>query len=982
MRKVSATCTKAQGGAPPAGMKRRASIYRSLLIVLLVGIVSTDGPGPACAAGPAEDQFAVATGHYSRRDWDLAAIEWRAFLKRYPNHRLVPAARYYLGESLTQLGAYADVSKNLRVLIEQYPESVYADKALFRCGEALYLQRQYAAARRLLQRHRRAHSGDRHAPHVLFYMARIDQIEGRPGAAISNYRRLLAEHGDHALCDAARLQLARLLEDQGQLDAATGFLRFVSEHGQRDSSRRARLELAQQAAGNSDWPQVLQLARPLIDTPHTELASFARLLLAEALVETNAASEALQTLRPIGSDAKRSIQLQAALLRSEAYIELRRPDDADRVLAEAIERFGRGPDTVELRWQRMHAHELRGRLSQAVEIGSELLAIDDLDADLRTQVLRRQLRLLAKQERFPEMLPLVSPEPSDAVDEPWVVYFISLSLVATGKASRAIDWLDELERRIPNYKELDARLRRALFELRAGAETQQERIDAARRSLRAWHELLGPPADAGISAADDAATEPAGADERRRYREAVLRLARTAARKEDRDTARALFQELLQADDPKTRSEALSGMAWLALDAGDASTAATWFDRLLKKYAASPLAPVAALQRGAALERLQQSDGALAMYSLVVDRYGETPEAPYALFAAAQLHSKLGHHESAAERLEQLLADYHDFPQRDAAWYHRAWSLSAMGRTEDAVEAYRVLRARHPGSRYFSDGSYRLARLLMEQDHLPAARKIVGELSERDDLDEQLVVHVAFLRLRLAVLGTDWSEVAASSKQVLRGAPAPGLAAQATFWHAESLFRQSEWDAAWKVFVQTYARRDLLSAKLALLVRLRQAQIRAHQEQWSEGLKLAQDLIEAGAQSQASEAEYVRGRCLVGLGRIEAARRAFERAVALSQPAKSETAAMADWMIGETLFMQKQYDEAIRAYLRIESLYAFPRWQAAGLLQAGKCCEMIGNWDRAMSFYGRIVDEYGTTEHATEAARRLGVVRQRAEASH
>ena len=40
---------------------------------------------------------------------------------------------------------------------------------------------------------------------------------------------------------------------------------------------------------------------------------------------------------------------------------------------------------------------------------------------------------------------------------------------------------------------------------------------------------------------------------------------------------------------------------------------------------------------------------------------------------------------------------------------------------------------------------------------------------------------------------------------------------------------------------------------------------------------------------------------------------------------------MAQWMIGETYFHQKNYDAAIRAYLELEALYAFPTWQAAAL---------------------------------------------------
>ncbi len=93
----------------------------------------------------------------------------------------------------------------------------------------------------------------------------------------------------------------------------------------------------------------------------------------------------------------------------------------------------------------------------------------------------------------------------------------------------------------------------------------------------------------------------------------------------------------------------------------------------------------------------------------------------------------------------------------------------------------------------------------------------------------------------------------------------------------------------------------------------------------------------------------------------------------------TETAAVAQWMIGETYFMQKQYNQAIKAYHRVESLYDYPRWQAAALLQAGKCHEMVGRWSEAMELYARIVNDYAQTRFADKAVKRLRVAQQRAE---
>jgi TolA-binding protein len=86
-------------------------------------------------------------------------------------------------------------------------------------------------------------------------------------------------------------------------------------------------------------------------------------------------------------------------------------------------------------------------------------------------------------------------------------------------------------------------------------------------------------------------------------------------------------------------------------------------------------------------------------------------------------------------------------------------------------------------------------------------------------------------------------------------------------------------------------------------------------------------------------------------------------------------------LIAETFFHQKNYEAAVREYLKVEILYAFPAVQAAALLQAGKCHEALREWKQAADVYARIVTRYGETAFAKQAEQRLAAARQRAEAT-
>ena len=72
-----------------------------------------------------------------------------------------------------------------------------------------------------------------------------------------------------------------------------------------------------------------------------------------------------------------------------------------------------------------------------------------------------------------------------------------------------------------------------------------------------------------------------------------------------------------------------------------------------------------------------------------------------------------------------------------------------------------------------------------------------------------------------------------------------------------------------------------------------------------------------------------------------------------------------------TYFHQENYDAALREYLRVEILYPYPRWQAAAVLQAGKCEELLGRKKEAAEMYARLIKAYPNTEFTEEGKQRL-----------
>jgi len=164
------------------------------------------------------------------------------------------------------------------------------------------------------------------------------------------------------------------------------------------------------------------------------------------------------------------------------------------------------------------------------------------------------------------------------------------------------------------------------------------------------------------------------------------------------------------------------------------------------------------------------------------------------------------------------------------------------------------------------------------------------------------------------------------------------------------------------------------------LALLRQAQALVQQKKWEEAYRIASAVEEKfPGFAEQYEVDYVLGRCLANRAEFDKARDAYRRVIRSPGGAKTLAAANAQLLIAETYFHQKNYDSALREYLKVELLYAFPAVQAAALVQAGKCYEALHEWKQAAEVYERVTKNYKDTAFATEAATLLQSARERAE---
>jgi TolA-binding protein len=389
---------------------------------------------------------------------------------------------------------------------------------------------------------------------------------------------------------------------------------------------------------------------------------------------------------------------------------------------------------------------------------------------------------------------------------------------------------------------------------------------------------------------------------------------------------------------------------------------------------------------------------------------------PEALFRAANACDRLAQDTKALELYSRLIEQHADSPLVPGSLYGSAWCLRDLNRDAEANDKFAELRHKYPTSKYWPDATFRLALSAAQANDHDRATQLLDELieaadqavpaadssanddtnqvvvSDDDDADEavskadngasqafsELVQHALYLRAQIAITQRTWDSAKRDLDRLARDYRSSPMALPAKFLRADVAFRRGDFDEAGKRFAELSPKLKGRSDPWVPMVALRRAQVLAHDKHWADARAIAERISQEFPNfDQQYEADYLIGRAYAAEANLAEARKWYQKVVRSSTGGKTETAAMAQWMIGETYFLQEQYTDAIREYLRVEVLYAFPHWQAAALLQAGKCYEQTGQWKNAGDAYGRLLARYSQTEFSTEARERLPAVQVR-----
>lgn len=1012
---------------------RRPTLLRQLpmCLLLLCGLLH----GSLIAADEGDDAFALAANQYSLGNWENAANGFRQMVATYPDHPRSTLGRFFLGESLVQLGMYEEAHDYFVQFASSGEDGPYLGQAIYRVGETAFLTDDFETAELWLDRFHREHEGNDLAAYSWPYLGDVYFEQEKLRDAKRSYSEALTRHPETPLADHCRFGIARILETEGARSEAIRFFTLIAE-GEGDLADDSIFELIRLSRDAADIDSVLEVANRYEGKMQTGSFSLAfQYLVAEANLatgDTEAAHEIIKSIAPrtdsnssgLIDDVAAGVVFHVAVSQWEQSQHDQAIPLLERVLAQWPQSEW-GDDSLEMLVRIAKSSNDTATLGQLAQrfqsdySGSplapyvlELLGRNQYDAGDYLAA-RDSFRLAATSIESIEVEPAF---------EANILYLLGLALIATDANEEAIESLTralplaEEAQEISDLTAAPSRLGIGIHMALGTAHSRLENHEAAISHREAFLLLETEGRDATNCAAELAADYLANgqideawhwakwvavnAAKHPRLESVIQKIGESSFISQDWETAKGAFEYLAkQSDNPELIARGWSGSAWVAYQTEDMEAAAKAFEKV---YANTPTGETAA-EACYMLGRLtQDTDAKLAgeWYSKVFAADPTSRHAPESQLKVARLLRDSGTAEDLAASLQAYTSlletrpdlnidrqsdgtdsedasrvDHEPLAELDVVLYERAWLLRSLDRENDALRDFQLLVEQYPESEYWSDTAFRLAELLSQAGEYGNANQLLVKIVKRSSTDSastEITPYAIYLLSQNAIHQQEWTTALEYLDSLLSSDAPSEMQIAATYWKGEAHFRLDQYTPAVACFSELIADGTATDPSWRPTVQLRFAQIEALQGRWAEALQAAKDIAPHRSQlSQPFELDYLIGRCCSALGRFSEAREAYERVVQSPTGSKTETAAKAQWMIGESYFHQDNYEEAIAAFERVEVLYGYPQWQSAALLQAGKCHSKSGDWKQAVKLFARLIREYPESDFAAEAAELL-----------
>lgn len=942
------------------------------------------------------EQYALAIGHYRRKDWNRAVISLGAISNSATTEASIRAdALFFLGEAQVQLAQFDQAYKTFNSFVLRYPKHQHYTRALFRKAEAAFFANNSSNAINGFKHFVSQHPTHSLVEYALPYLGELYLNSGEIKESQQAYQKALKQFPSSTLANKCRFGLAKSYRQTGDVENAARFYRYVADQPDSLETQEASLQLGTLWFESNDFEKArAELSKVSTERSDRNIQVQAIYWIARCEMEMENWQTAVGKLRsiaasginePLGSAifydgavaALRIDQWQTALdfldRLNKNYPESKWNDDAlelsikiqsdqknwSEVKIRAKEFAKRFPDSPLA--SRVDAHLGRsfhetGDSEAALDIFARLVdSNDQSDSSSLTYWLYWKSVCEIELKRFDEARTSLE-KIAENKTTPDLLPYVLLAKATTYQAGKNWDLASKaLNSFLQDYSS-HSEAAQCRIEL-AVVSARMNQWPQANQNWQAWLQA-NPANDKKIQAAE--------------------LLGELAYQAQNYDLARQWFNVLVADHNPEdVIARGQTQLTWLDAAQKNSSESAATID--WSKIENSDSMLNALLAKAESFQNSGSVEQAHEIYQQVNTRFAKTDQAAIAAFKLASIQindDQAIDYAASIELLKTLIEDDRAADFRDKVLYELAWAHKKSNQTIAARQVYQRIVKECPESEYWSDSLFRLAKMEFDSKQFEQAKELINVLLKNASKDKNRQM-TFMLQFDVAIAESNIENAASIVEEMSAEFPDADNTAKLYFTFGEYLFTKNHPVPALASF-KHYLDHPKSDGYKVQLAKLRIAQCYGYQDKWEKAAEISTKAIREYPRFQKKYEHYVViGRYYASIAEFEKARESYNRVVNSYSGKKTKSAAMAQWLIGETYFHQQNYADAIEAYYKVDSLYDYPNWRAAALLQAGKCHEKLEQWAHAARLYRQVVDEHPATEYAKRAAERLEVINRR-----
>jgi len=848
-------------------------------------------------------------------------------------------------------GDYSAAAERLSALSQRFPNGALTDQTALLLAQSLHRSHALQAAleqyRRVIRRAR-----DEYLPEALYGLAGLLHGQGQPAAAGEFIDELIRRFPDHRLIPAARLLRGRVFFDLEDFESARNSFEHVIETGDEHEGVAmywtAKCDLRD---GRAD-AAADRLARATEQFPDSLLAPEMSYDLAVAFSRCGQAEAALQELQRFRRRfADHELGPDAVHLMAASHHQLAQYDESLRLCRLFEEEYPGSAAASSIAFLAAENEFLLADYEHAAASFRDYLDRYP-EAPQRTHASFRLGMALYRLERFEEAQPVLA----GTVDGPETEPALRSGLLALGDLHFQQGRWPAAEQLLSDYLSFgldrpsadDALLKLGL------AQHRQEKLEEA---LGAYDRLIERFLDSP------------------HHLQAVFERGQALVSLDRRDEAIEAFRQVLQAGTETIFAvHALNHLGAIAVQQQRFGDAADSFAQVAAIAGDEDVAAEALFQQDQALMSAGQFDRAEVVFDALIRTYPTSQRGPEARGNRAIALARQGKHQLALSAIEELeRSEAAALPRSLAAAvaYEKAWCLRALDRNDDAAQAYRELlrNPAEPDLRFHA--VLELAELEANAERYEQAAALLRPLRDTSpqspkpspDVREQALYRLGLCEYHLE----DYAAAADLLEEFIDTCPDSDMLASAGLLCGEALFKTGAHQRAvthLRRVVQDHPESESFAPSL-----LRLGECLAVLQHWARSEEAFALYLDRFSDSDL----WFQAQFGLAWARENQDRRdqAIETYRDLVERHQGPTAARAQFQIGECLFAEGQLEEAVREFLKVDILYAYPEWSAAALYEAGRCFEELGKPAEARTHFEQVRQDHPDTQWARLASERL-----------